>query len=300
MQETEHIYSLIIIDDEEMIRNGLSRFGNWESLGFRVAATFEDGKEALEYLKETPVDVVLTDIRMAEVSGLDLAEEIAETRPETSVVIMSGYRDFDYARRAIQSSVYDYLLKPIEMETLFQTFQSLHTRITEERAVRRIRMILPDIETFLKEKLQPGSLEKDARLKELLSEISLPGDPGGGKEKGLDEKGEYSRTIIRKTRDFVEENYGRDLSLEDAAQHVYLSPVYFCRLFKELAGVNFLAYLTSVRMEKAEALLKSRRHKIYEISRMVGYGNTKYFTRVFKKQFGLTPTEYMHREFLDE
>jgi len=259
--EQDSNYSLVIIDDEEVIRNGISRFGNWESLGFSVRATFEDGKEALEYLLENNIDAILTDIRMVEVSGLDLVERLSELKPGIYVVIMSGYQEFEYARRALQSRVYDYLLKPIEMETLYQTFSSLHTQIREDRK-SMISRISPQVE-------QCG--------------------PTG-------DKGNYTRTIIEKTKIFVEEHYNEDISLKEVSQNVGLSSVYFCRLYKDLTGINFLNQLTNLRMKKAEELLKSRKYKIYEISKLVGYGNAKYFSRVFKRYTGITPSEYLHRD----
>lgn len=255
-------YSMIIVDDEEMIRNGLRRFGNWEALGFCVAAVFEDGKDAFEYLCQHPVDVVLTDIRMAELSGLDLSERLLSEGIDTHVVIMSGYRDFEYARRAVASHAFDYLLKPIEMESLADTFQRLHTYIGQKQEQRQ--------------------------------QEETPPSP-----KGISSR-EFAEKAVRKVKIWIEQEYMRDISLEEAASLVCLSPVYFCKVFKEVNGQTFLQYLTAVRIEKARQLLEGRQHKVSEISSMVGYRNMKYFTKVFKKHCGLTPTDYQRRAVLCE
>lgn len=296
MRESETFYSLIIVDDEEKIRNGLSRFGNWEAVGFYVSAVYEDGQEALEHLQNEGADAVLTDIRMAAMSGLELAEQIAENDLDTHVVIMSGYRDFDYARRALKFDAVDYLLKPIEMSALMETFERLHDRIKEDKKMRKLESLIPDIEALLKDRLAADTPQIDATLWELMLNNSTAEGELPAPDDRKEEKAEYTRKIIRKVQRFVEANYQRDISLTEVAETVYLNPVYFCRLFKELTGLNFISYLTSHRIERAKELLGSRRYKVGEVGRLVGYGNTKYFTRVFKKYCGVTPTEFLHQE----
>ena len=105
-------YSLLIADDDDAIRNGMSNYIDWDSMGFYVAASFEDGKEMIEYLEKNHVDVVLTDIQMSENSGLDVARYIFEHHLNTKVIILSGYKEFEYARQAIAYNVEDYVVDP--------------------------------------------------------------------------------------------------------------------------------------------------------------------------------------------
>jgi two-component system response regulator YesN len=119
------MYRLIIVDDEEVIRNGLRGVVDWEALGFRVVGTFSNGNAALGYLREHTVDVVLADIRMPRLSGLDLARILMIDKPETLVVILSGYDDFQYAQEAIDLNVFKYLLKPIKESHLTEVFAKL-------------------------------------------------------------------------------------------------------------------------------------------------------------------------------
>lgn len=119
------MYRLVVSDDEFNIRQGLTRFIDWKNLGFEVVAQFEDGKEVIEYVESNLVDVVLTDVMMFQVSGLEVAEWIARNRPNIKVIILSGYKEFDYVRKALVSNVYDYILKPVDFEEMKQVFLRL-------------------------------------------------------------------------------------------------------------------------------------------------------------------------------
>ncbi len=123
------MYSLVIVDDEPAIRRGLARHIDWASMGFEVVESFEDGEDALAYLEHHHVDAVLTDIRMSVVSGLSLAKTIRDRGLETEVVILSGYKDFEYARSAMQSGVRSYLLKPASEEELREVFDGVRVSI---------------------------------------------------------------------------------------------------------------------------------------------------------------------------
>ncbi len=116
------MYKLIIVDDEKVIRRGIRDYIDWAGVGFEVADIFEDGKEAMEYLSSHEVDVVLADIEMAEVSGLEMARRIKEDGMPQRVVILSGYKEFEYARKAVEYGVEHYLLKPLQIEEVQRVF----------------------------------------------------------------------------------------------------------------------------------------------------------------------------------
>lgn len=121
---------LIIVDDETIIREGLRDMVDWEDLGYEVVGCFEDGKEAIQYIDENPVDVVLTDIMMDEVSGIDVTRNVSEHHPDIRVVILSGYREFEFAQKAIEYHASRYLLKPIDFDELAEAFAELKTEIS--------------------------------------------------------------------------------------------------------------------------------------------------------------------------
>ena len=111
------MYRVIIADDEPLIRAGLYYRNDWNAMGFEVAALLEDGSDVLKLLEKERADVLLTDICMFQVSGLEAAGQIREKYPWMKVVLLSGYREFEYAREAMRCQVYEYLLKPIDYES---------------------------------------------------------------------------------------------------------------------------------------------------------------------------------------
>lgn len=113
-----------------------------------------------------------------------------------------------------------------------------------------------------------------------------------------DEKKEKTGRVIRKVKDYVYENYGKNISLEEIAKMVYFNQAYLGRLFKKETGESFNDFLLSVRMEKAKELLKDPRYKVYEIGNCIGYKTTQYFYKVFKAYYGVTPTEYRKKILL--
>lgn len=119
------MYKLIIVEDESVVRRGLQFFMPWQKLGFEVVGAFENGLEAFAYVKEHPCDVVLTDIMMGGMDGLELTRRLRELYPNILIVIISGYSYFEYAQRALQYKVSDYLLKPIDEEELMGIFAKL-------------------------------------------------------------------------------------------------------------------------------------------------------------------------------
>ncbi|WP_313183572.1 response regulator, partial [Lacrimispora sp.] len=119
------LLQLIIVDDEAFMRENLKNLFPWEELGYAVSAVFSNGQEALSFLESTPADVVLTDIQMPVMDGIQLIKNIRERRIQTEVVFLSAYSDFEYAQKGILYGAVDYLVKPIR----YQELMSLFTRL---------------------------------------------------------------------------------------------------------------------------------------------------------------------------
>ncbi|MMZ65137.1 HTH-type transcriptional activator Btr [compost metagenome] len=98
--------------------------------------------------------------------------------------------------------------------------------------------------------------------------------------------------MIDKTKGYIANHYHKDLSIEEVAEVADLSISHFCMLFKQVTGYTFLEYLTQCRIEKAKYILKNSQVKVYQIAPLVGYQDPRYFTQVFKKVTGMTPSEY--------
>lgn len=529
---------VVLVDDEEIIRDGILRCLSWEELGFQVAGQAEDGELALQVIEDTRPDVIITDIKMPFMDGLELIERIKPLYPATYIIIISGHEEFRYAQKAIKLGAYDYILKPIEPEYLksvlinirHDDLQQKQTAAEIDRMKAKISENLPLLQEFffkslVRGKIQPDSL--DAKLEELQIEFRgnfygaaiiqsddyctpTPGDgesadqpdstfintimeagkkqpaviifdnnPGeavilaAAADQGtLDKKlkiifaetrskmdencgstitiavgGDYGPMlnlaksysealealnykfilgknrdiyfneldkapknefealtdydeaeiitaikladqkqikekmgwllskmqsqgihsslymqlvagnlylqalkilkdaggspeeifndpftvyhkiiarqtlkdmhnellnvlfritdfinikkfkrfyqVIEKAKDYLQKNYAKDdLSLEEAAQYVNMSSCYFSYIFRQETGLNFIDFLTKTRLERAKELLALSDSKSYEVSYQVGYNNPTYFSTLFKKYFGVTPTEY--------
>ena len=119
-------YSLLIVDDEKEIRDSLTNYFPWEKCGFKVVQSLGNANEAFEYVKKHPVDVILTDIKMPFMSGLDLIKKIkSEIADPIIFCLLSAHKDFDFARKGISLGVRHYLLKPTEFEVITDAFQTI-------------------------------------------------------------------------------------------------------------------------------------------------------------------------------
>ena len=127
---------LLIVDDEYNIREGLARAVDWASAGVEVAGAAGSGAEALELFDRLAPDIVITDIFMEEMNGLELIEAISQRERNTKFILISGYDEFAYARRAIDLKVYRYLLKPILPEDILAVVKPLVEEIAEEQEIR--------------------------------------------------------------------------------------------------------------------------------------------------------------------
>lgn len=170
------MYKIIIADDEEVIRQGLSSLFANDELGFRVMGAFKDGKDVIEYINNNEVDVVLTDIRMIKVSGIELAKYIYDNMPHIKVVIISGYKDFDYAKKAIEYNVEHYLLKPTDFDEFSKVFsrikQILDKEAVQGKQLEQYEEIIPILrESFFTDLVMGALRDKD----EIMSRLDVLG-----------------------------------------------------------------------------------------------------------------------------
>lgn len=127
------MYKILLVDDEILVREAIRDKIAWRELGFSLAGDCENGKEAVEFLEKEPVDLVLTDICMPYMDGLELSKYLYNNHPETAIVIFSGYSDFEYAKKAIQYKVSEYILKPITKSELSEVLTKAKEQLDEKR-----------------------------------------------------------------------------------------------------------------------------------------------------------------------
>lgn len=166
-----HLYTLVIAEDEQKIREGLVNLFPWESLGFSIVGDFSNGKEVLSFLKDHPnTDVVLTDIEMPMMDGIELSKILYGQN--TYVVFFSSYQNFSYAKSAIENRVFDYLVKPIKYQDLVNCFEKLKIQMDKEKrhptnASQNTLQASSDpihvVLDYIDEHIQDASLEEAAR-----------------------------------------------------------------------------------------------------------------------------------------
>lgn len=177
------MYKVIIADDEKIIQEGLSNLVDWQELGFEIVATFGDGEDVIEYLETMPVDVVLTDICMVHLSGIDIARYVQESNLSCKVVFVSGHKEFELALQGIKYGVEDYILKPTKVKEVKDVFSKLKKYFDERnrdiKALKKAEEQWKETRPLLEEKflnsLIMGATENthyiDQRMKLLYPEL---------------------------------------------------------------------------------------------------------------------------------
>jgi len=128
------MYKMFIADDEYEIRTGLANYFPWNQIGFEVVGTADDGFKTFNYIQQHPVDVLLCDIRMPVMSGIDLAKELHNYGAKVKIVLLSGYREFEYAQKALEYGVKSYIVKPTKYAEVVQIFSDLKKQLDVEAA----------------------------------------------------------------------------------------------------------------------------------------------------------------------
>lgn len=252
---------IIIADDELPIREWLRYCLNGREDRFEIVGMAADGIRAYDLVLEKRPDVVITDIRMPHMNGTTLMERLREVIPDIEFVVLTNHADFTYARRAISCGAREYILKSeLRSSELIEILENIDD---EHRRPRR---------------------NDDARV------MRMPVSPAPG-EDGM----ARSHESVEEALVYIRTHFHENISLEDVSSHVYRSPAYFSRLFKEITGENFSVYLIHYRLERAKALLIETDMKITDISCRVGYQNPSYFSRLYKKHMGCTPEEERRR-----
>ena len=254
------MYQVYIVDDAVLTRKALVMTMPWDQWGCVVVGSADDGDHALCEIREMEPDIVITDIRMVRLSGLDLIGRCREEGIRSQFIIISGYNEFEYAKAALQMEVLDYILKPIDDEELQKAVQKAIQRIENLRA---------------------------------RSAGQAPAEQGKTLLFEYDENN--MNAYMRKALAYVRDNYAKDLSIRDVAGHLNISESYLAKLFKVEVKMTFLEYLTRVRMRRAMELMKDKNMPIYEIAERVGYRDYRYFSSTFKKLAGVGPKEFQRR-----
>ena len=280
------MYTLLIVDDETTILKGLSEYIPWGTIGCVVSCVARDGQEAIERISADPPDIVITDIKMPRKSGIDVAQFISEYFPKIKVIILTGFAEFEYARSALVYGVSDYELKPVSKNRLLESVRKLTIRIDDERnnirpdssAMAPYIGKLYDIEKHLKDRNYDEGRKSASALFTGINSL-------------INREHRVSPVVERALR-YIADKYSSYLSLETIASNILVNPSHLSRTFKKETGVGITDYIARLRVEKAKELLAFTDMLAYEIAEAVGFKDSTYFSFVFKKTTGVSPTDF--------
>lgn len=244
----------MIVDDEPIILQGIREMIEDAHTLFNTIVTANDAIEALEILDYFNPDLVITDIHMPEMSGLEFIEQ-AKKKNVSKFIVLTGYDVFEYAKQAIKLQVVDYLLKPVDEYELEQLLKKIALELT-----------IPS---------EKRVLEQDGDSKETYENV----DP--------------HNENIAFMKAFIEHQYMDNIAITDVGNQLNMNPAYLGQLFKKETGSSFTSYLNQVRVERAkELLLRSELISLKRIANCVGYENERTFYKIFRKYENCTPGEY--------
>ena len=278
-------YRILLADDEQIERMALAKrlvkhFG--DSLAISEAV---NGAEALKVFKREQSQIVLMDISMPEMNGAEAAEQIRGMDEDCIIIFLTAYDDFAYAKRAIVIRALDYLLKPCDEDELVSVIEEA-MRLTDRRELKKARDFDMD-----------GGKALDGGIPGVRG-VSMAKIPSGGAQDmagghGLEDAGTARMALAAETmREYIRNNYMKEISMQDAARVMNYSDAYFCKLFKQCFDQNFTSYLTNFRVNEAKKLLKDRNISVKDVGMRVGYYDSNYFAKVFKRVTGVIPSEY--------
>ena len=391
---------VFLAEDEYVMREGIKRSIDWEAHGYEFCGDARDGEEALPLILERKPDILITDIRMPFMDGLELSRRVKRELPNLEILLLTGYEEFEYAVEGIKIGVAQYLTKPVNGEQLLEEVDKIADQIRKKRlkAMRKKQAELPRSfeeasqafahqflnevnqimnsesgrswqevrpEKFDMEQVDPkqfdrkiiqdflhnGSREEvSGFVRDFFDDLGTSATDSNifrqyivmdayfcvvdyleslGFERSeietldttsdimmnresciayviriIDQTvtlreeistGRYQETVKKVLR-FIEDNYAdEELSLNSLASYVGFSPNHLSMIFSQVMGVTFSKYLTDFRMNRAKELLRATDKRSSEISLEVGYKDPHYFSFLFKKTQGMTPTQYRQK-----
>lgn len=269
------MFTVILIDDEEVIRKGLREKIPWKTLGCEIVAEAQDGVEGFELIKEHMPDIIISDIRMPKQNGLEMIEAVQEMNADIQVIVLTGFREFEYAQEAIRLGVLQLLLKPSKFPEIKEAVQKAVDNLkTKAKEVKELEK--------MKAKAKKYYISKADRLDE------------GTVQEGREGKPQF---MVSQAIQFIHENYDQKLSLQVVSDSLYVSTWHLCKVLKKETGSNFVDLLNGIRINKAKEMLITTNLRIYEIAKKSGYSDTAYFSKIFKRFEDMTPNEYRNTQY---
>ena len=299
------MYKVVIIDDEPIIVEGLRKSVDWKRFGCMVAGMADSGEEGIRLIREVRPDIIFTDIRMPRMDGLTMVAAIKSEFPGTQIAILTGYRDFDYAQRAISLGVTRFLLKPSKMDEIMEALEAMTDKLAKRaEETAELQKAAEGGEAFsgggerLSGERDGASDGGDVRSDGASSDSRevLPDEGNVPTDKGeAPPDGGAGSFLVKHAVAYIEEHCSEKLKLSDVADQVYVSQWHLSKLLNRYLGQNFSEILNGTRIEKAKEMLKDPALRIGDIAEEVGFSDMAHFSRVFKKVEGISANEYRNK-----
>lgn len=245
------MYSLLIVDDEVQILEGIRRTLDWQALSIGPVVTAQTYHAAIGKAVEMEPDLALFDVCLGERRGYELIEKLQELKLPTHYLMMSGYEEFEFVRRAMACGAKGYLLKPIDRREL----QDALCRIIREEL---------------------GGLPQEEQV---------------AKDPVLDRPYEDFSKLTRKMLVMASSDYGDTLTLKEVGERFRMNSTYLGQIFLRDTGMKFSEYVTRFRLLTARRLIEETDDKVGVIAYQVGYRNMGYFYTQFREMFSLSPLD---------
>lgn len=246
------MYKILIVEDDSALRFIYSKKKVWSDCGFSIEDQASNGRDALSYIEKKKYDLILTDIQMSFIDGIELLREMRSRNIGSEVVFVSSYDEFEYARQGIVLGAADYILKPADDIKLREMLVRIRERLESKQKI-----------------------DKEVKSAANRFGIAIPRDG-----------------MVNKICRYFSDNSDKLITLEEMSAAFGFSKDYFGKLFKGHMGTSFNSFYSAVKIEKAKELLKTGNYKNYEISDMLGYSTVDYFSKIFKELTGETPTQF--------
>ena len=352
------MFKVFFVEDEMLVRKGVKNNINWGSTNYIFSGDASDGECALPLIRELRPDILITDIKMPFMDGLELSRIVRKEMPWIKIIILSGHDEFYYAREALSIGVSEYLLKPFLANELLEVLDKVSIDIDSDRRrnlvdgkfpfnmdgflneksieiITSSELILIDFLKLGDKKSMEGFLEDYMELHSkamvdtplfyhfalinfIMTITKFYDEIGGNIESSIPRVNEiqkisltidsleglkkYIESIIRSTIDFRDnkrkDKYGgiiSDISLNNVASFVNVSPNHLSSIFSKETGETFIEYVMKIRIRKAKELLKTTGMRSSEIAFYIGYTDPHYFSYIFKKMEKCTPNEFRNK-----
>jgi len=250
---------ILIVEDEDVIRTGLVYTIDWLSMGAVIVGSAASGREGLEKIFELHPDMVITDIKMPGMNGLEMIKNAQEQGISFIPVLLTSYSDFDYAKQAINLHAFDYILKPVDDTKLKDVVDRAKKQIERDRKFQHF---------------QQADTQNSTDGMVVLKTVS---------------ENPYVNSCLK----CIEKEYTEHPSIEQLAADMNVSSSYLSRLFKKSTSMTFLDFLNRYRIQKAVDLLSTQKYRVYEVASMTGFSDYKRFYEVFRSYTGITPTDFV-------